>query len=94
MRRYGGAKGHKKKKWTQGDLDFLKASYLFFTDEELAQILGRSVKTIHSVRAYYGLFKKQAKPKTEDILRKIQIVFLHKRDEFESDRDEVIDTIC
>ena len=89
----GRRKGQEVKTWTQDDLDFLKASYLFFTDEEIGKILGRTGKTIHSIRRKYGWFKAKNKKDYEDLCKKIPIVFLHKREEFKSDRELVLETL-
>ena len=85
----GRRKGDSGKKWTDDDLSFLKNMYMFFTDVELSKILGRSPKTIHSIRRKYGWFKvnsKLSKLSAEELLKRVPVIFIHKRNEFENDR--------
>jgi len=88
---------NKKKKpqrsWIKsGDLDFLKSTYLFFSDEELGKLLGRSRKTIHNIRVRYGLLKTPALKKINTKRNKIPAIFFVPK-EAKTKRGKLIDFI-
>jgi len=91
IKKRGRKKGDSGKKWTKDDLDFLKSTFLFFTDEELAKVLGRAPKTIHSIRRKFGWLKTGGKKKIDNTLKKIPVIFIFKRNEFNSDRKKIED---
>lgn len=75
MAKRGRRKGDSGKKWTEEDLNFVKSSYMFLTDEEIGNILGRSRKTIHTIRRKNGWMKKDFN-KRQDLCSKIPIVLI------------------
>ena len=92
VRRGGRQKGQKPRYWEGADLDFLKATYMFFSDEQLGKILGRSRKTIHGIRKKHGLMKKEASTKLKSTVSNTPVIFILPK-EFANKREKLLDLV-
>ena len=66
--------------------EFIKSTYLFFTDTEIAAMLNRTPMSINMFRTKKGWKKQNIQ---EDICKKIPIVFINSIEDFELDLTEL-----
>jgi len=68
---------YNKNRWVKtGDLDFLKATYMFFSDRELGKMLGRNYRTISNIRGLYGLSRDKPTHIIKDKVITIPAIFI------------------